>query len=110
MARHWDHAEEAIFEAADEKPERDLLAGVSAVDTLEGLRVASALDAVDVGTESPAVEEVHRLRRHQGALRLRSVGVGVREEVRAEHGDIEPDDDDTARDGDLVPAEPPPHQ
>src|SRR2546426_17391 len=110
MTRHRDHAEESILEALGEEPDRDLLAGVDLVDTLEGLEVAGALDGVDVGAKSPAVEPMDGLRGHQRALRLGCIGVGIGEEVRAQDDQIEAPDDDAAHHGHAVFLEPPPHE
>ena len=83
---------------------------IGAVHALEGQRVARALDAVDVGREPPVVEPVDALGRHERALRLRGVGVGVGEEVRADHDQVEGGDDERARHRHLVLAEAPPHE
>src|SRR5207237_1675784 len=72
--------------------------------------VARALDRIDVGAEPPAVEPVDRLWRHQRALCLGGVGVGVGEEVRGHDDAVETHDDDGAGHGQAVLAEAPPHE
>src|SRR6267142_9402 len=110
MARHRDQAEELILETRREEAKHDLLLGVDPVHALEGLGIADTLDAVDVRPELSVVEPVDALRRHQPALRLGRVGVGVREKVRAEDDQVEPGHDDGAGHRNPMLAEPPPRQ
>src|SRR5207237_6114752 len=76
----------------------------------EALRIARALDGIDVGAEAPAVEPVDGLRGHQRALCLGRVGIGVGEEVGADDDAVEAEDDDAAGHGQAVLAEAPPHE
>src|SRR5262249_22335917 len=110
VARRRDHAEKAILEALGEEANGDLLVGVGAIDSLERLRITAALEGVHVRAEAPAVEPVDALRRHERALGLGEIGVGVGEEVGAEHGRVEAQDDGGAGHRDFVLAEAPPHQ
>src|SRR5262245_58603664 len=110
MARHRDQAEEVVLEAAGEEVDRHLHGRVGAVDALEGLRVALALEAVDVRAKASLVEPVDRLRRHQRALGLGGVGVRVGEEIGAQDRQAEPGDDGGAAHGPPVLAESPPHE
>src|SRR5438874_5790096 len=110
VPRRGDQAEEPVLEALGEEPDRDLVAGIGPIDALEGLRIARALDGIDVRAEPPAVEPVDRLRGHQRALRLGRVGIGVGEEVGAEDDAVEAEDDDAAGHGQAVLAEAPPHE
>ena len=110
VTRRGNHPEESILEAFGEEPDRDLLGGIRSVDPPEGLEVADALDGVDVGAKPPALEPVDGLRRHQGALRLGRIRVGIGEEVRAQHHQVEADDDDAAGHGDAMPLESPPRE
>src|SRR6202022_1842921 len=110
MTRGRHHAEESVLEAGGEEPKRDLVAGIGSIDTAVSLWVADTLDAVDVGAEAPAVEPVDRLRRHQRALRLGGIRVGVGEKVRPQDDQIEANNHAPAGHGHAMLAEPPPHQ
>src|SRR5215475_3530634 len=110
MARGGNQAEESILEALGEEPDGDLLAGILTIDATEALGIADTLDAEDVGAEAPAVEEVESLRRHQRALCLGGVGVGIGEEVRKKDDQVEADHHHSADHGHAMLAEAPPHE
>src|ERR1700730_133110 len=108
MARGRDQPEEPILEALREEPHRDLLIGIRVVDAPEGLEISRALDGVHVRAKPPALEPVDGLGRHQGALRLGDIRIGVGEEVRDQYHHVEPDDDQRAQHGHAVLPESPP--
>ena len=101
--------EPLVLKPFGKKLNRNFYVGVRRVHALEGLGVAGAGEANNVRAKSATVKPVNWLRRHQGALRLRRLRVGVGQKVRGHHGAIKENEHNSARHGQKVFAIAPPH-
>ena len=102
--------QEVVRKTTCEEPHRDLVVRICRIHPLEGSQVAFARYRVDMRPESPAVEPVDALRRHERAPRIREIGIRGGQKVGAHGDNIEERHDRPGRHGQAVFAKSPPHQ